>query len=152
MCINHPKCLKKHKKSAAKDKPKPEAKPKSKAEKEAKPSKESSSKMIQKKGKSSKAKSIKKLTVKRTNKPKHSGVAKKRQQNHFLANAVKIYDDILMIAARKGANSLWPEEDFRHDFKQSKGKASVYGLPDGSILIKGKKKLWKNFNYKRGDI
>ncbi len=61
--------------------------------------------------------------------------------------AVKIYDNVLAIEAQKGHSSMWPGEEFRHDFKKSKGKACVYGLPDGSLLIKGKKRLWKNFNY-----
>ena len=58
---------------------------------------------------------------------------------------VKIYDNITAIEARKGHDSFCPGEIFRHDFKRSRGKASIYGLPDGSLLIKGKKKLWKNF-------
>ncbi len=58
----------------------------------------------------------------------------------------KIYDNILAIEARKGKDSHWPEESFRHDF--SKDKTSVYGLKDGSLLIKGNKPLWKNFNYR----
>ncbi|HDK42883.1 MAG TPA: hypothetical protein ENG87_05870 [Candidatus Pacearchaeota archaeon] len=68
------------------------------------------------------------------------------------SNPVKIYDDILSIEAVKGNNSLWSNENFRHDFRDEKGKAAVYGLPDGSILIKGKKKLWKNFDYDKEDI
>jgi hypothetical protein len=60
---------------------------------------------------------------------------------------VRIYDNIIAIEARKGNDSLWTGENFRHEFKTSKGKASVYGLRDGSILIKGKKRLWKNFKY-----
>lgn len=61
--------------------------------------------------------------------------------------AVRIYDNILSIEAEKGNDSLWPGELFRHDFKAKKGKAAIYGLPDGSILIKGNKRLWKRFNY-----
>jgi len=63
------------------------------------------------------------------------------------AGARKIYDDVLAVEARKGRGSLFPGELFRHDFKSKKGKASIYGLPDGSLLIKGRKKLWKEFNY-----
>lgn len=61
--------------------------------------------------------------------------------------AVKIYDKIEAIEAQKGKGSLWPDEYFRHDFKKDKTQASVYGMPDGSLMIKGKKPLWKNFNY-----
>jgi len=58
---------------------------------------------------------------------------------------VLIYDNILAIEAQKGADSSFPDEKFRHDFR---GKnAAVYGLPDGSLIIKGKKRLWKNFTY-----
>ena len=68
------------------------------------------------------------------------------------APAVEIYDTILAIEAIKGGGSLWPKEKFRHDFEK-KSKARVYGLPDGSLLIKSQKgkKLWKNFNgYQEG--
>ncbi len=68
-------------------------------------------------------------------------------------DGVMIYDTILAIEARKGKNSLWPKENFRHEFKNS-SKAAVYGLPDGSILIKSQKgkKLWKVFNYGDEDL
>lgn len=62
--------------------------------------------------------------------------------------ATEIYSDILAIEAKKGKNSLWPGERFRHSFS-SKSKAKIYGLNDGSLLIKSQnnKKLWKDFNY-----
>jgi hypothetical protein len=66
--------------------------------------------------------------------------------------AVEIYDTILAIEAKKGKKSLWPNEKFRHDFKTS-SRAKVYGLPDGSLLIKSAtgKRLWKKFKgYKKG--
>jgi len=58
----------------------------------------------------------------------------------------EIYDNILAIEAKKGKNSLWPNEKFRHDFK---GGATVDGLPDGSLHIRSKKgkRLWKNIDY-----
>jgi len=62
----------------------------------------------------------------------------------------EIYGSVLAIEARKGKNSLWPRENFRHDFS-AKG-AKVYGLKDGSLLIKGRKRLWKKFSYRREDI
>lgn len=63
----------------------------------------------------------------------------------------KIYDDVLAIIAQKGDESLWPGKEFVHDFEINKGKASIYGLPDGSLLIQGDKRLWKKINYQKGD-
>lgn len=66
--------------------------------------------------------------------------------------ATEIYDTILAIEARKGNKSLWPKQDFRHEFKSS-SKAKIYGLSDGSLLIKSTngKHLWKNFDgYREG--
>jgi len=60
--------------------------------------------------------------------------------------AVEIYDRILEIRAQKGPQSLWAGELFKHPFTS---KAKVYGLPDGSILIKSTcgKDLWQQFDY-----
>jgi hypothetical protein len=76
-----------------------------------------------------------------------TGKVVKNPRYNSLKNAVKIYDNILAIEAKKGKDSLFPNENFRHDFSKIKGKASVYGMPDGSLVIKGKKRLWKRFNY-----
>ena len=62
-------------------------------------------------------------------------------------DGVELYGQVLAIEARKGSRSLWPRENFRHDFS-ARHKAKVYGLEDGSILIRGPKPLWKNFSYK----
>ncbi len=66
---------------------------------------------------------------------------------------ILIYDTILAIEAKKGSKSLWPKENFRHEFKNS-NKAAVIGLKDGSILIKSQngKHLWKVFNYGPEDL
>lgn len=60
-------------------------------------------------------------------------------------NAVLIYDDIEEIRARKGRMSNWPREYFKHEFKIRGSK--IYGLPDGSLLVVGKKPLWDMFEY-----
>jgi len=60
------------------------------------------------------------------------------------AGATEIYGKIIAIEAQKGPNSTFPKENFRHEFKPG---SKIFGLPDGSILIKGKKKLWKKFKY-----
>lgn len=62
---------------------------------------------------------------------------------------VKIYDKICAIEAQKGKDSLFPNEYFRHDFKKDRTHGEIYGLPDGSLLIKSKKgkRLWKIFKY-----
>jgi hypothetical protein len=57
-----------------------------------------------------------------------------------------IYDNVLAIEAQKGSESHFPKERFRHDFGGAT-KARVIGLPDGSLLIKSKKRLWKEFDY-----
>jgi hypothetical protein len=62
--------------------------------------------------------------------------------------AVKIYDHCLEIKAQKGEDSLWPGELFVHKFSK-KSKASIYGLPNGDILIRSQvgKRLHKKFRY-----
>lgn len=58
----------------------------------------------------------------------------------------EIYSEILAIEAVKGSHGEFPNEKFRHDFKDG-GK--IIGLPNGDLLIKHKKghKQWKNFDY-----
>ena len=68
--------------------------------------------------------------------------------HNLLKDATKIYDKILAIEAKKGKDSLWPNELFRHDFKE-RSHGEIWGLKDGALLIVSKsgKRLWKNFNY-----
>lgn len=76
---------------------------------------------------------------------------KPRLRRNPVDRPIEIYGDILAIEAIKGNKSLWPNEKFRHDFKSG---SKIYGLPDGSILIKSTngKKLWKMFDYTEEDL
>lgn len=62
---------------------------------------------------------------------------------------VLIYSILLAIEAEKGNKneSNWPGEKFRHDFSR-RTKAQVYGLPNGDLLIRGTKPLWRMCRYK----
>lgn len=77
--------------------------------------------------------------TRRTKKGRKSSVDTKRKN----PRPVEIYDRILRIEAQKGDNSLYPKEEFFHEFTGKNAKAKVLGLPDGSLLIKGRKPLWK---------
>jgi hypothetical protein len=71
---------------------------------------------------------------------------RKSKQEDLPKGATEIYKNILAIEARKGENSEFPNEEFRHDFSRG---AKVYGLKNGSILIKSDtgKRLWGEFGY-----
>lgn len=60
-----------------------------------------------------------------------------------------IYDKVLTIQAQKGKGSHWPNEKFEHKFTSG---AKIYGLSDGSLLIKGKKPLWSKKRYSEKNI
>jgi hypothetical protein len=62
--------------------------------------------------------------------------------------AVLIYETALEIRAKKGKESLFPKDYFKHSFKKS-SKVKIWGLPNGDVLIKSDigKRLWDYFNY-----
>jgi len=81
---------------------------------------------------------------------------------------VEVYDDIHAIEARKGKNSYWPGENFRHDF--TKRKTPILGVdrsatlelsggrrvrvPAGSLLVPAKKgrRLFKQIHYRDDEV
>lgn len=80
---------------------------------------------------------------------KKAGVLSKRAQKKFFHNPKRLaligerclameYRDVGK-ARREGFKN--PRVPWRHDFRG--GSAKVFGLPDGSVLVKGKKRLWK---------
>lgn len=58
--------------------------------------------------------------------------------------AVRIYSDIIEIRAKKGKDSLYPGQLFKHAFKKG---SEILGNPDGSLTIRNKKgkRLWRKF-------
>lgn len=79
---------------------------------------------------------------------------KRRIKHNPPPGAVEIYDKVIAIQAQKSKKSLWPKERFEHSFQKDKTSASIYGLPNGDLLIHSKKgkRLWKKFQYKPEDI
>ena len=77
---------------------------------------------------------------------KESALISKMLHQNPRSSLTKIYDNVLAIEAQKGKDSLWPKELFKHKFKSG---SHIYGLEDGSILIKSSKgkRLWKNIDY-----
>ena len=74
--------------------------------------------------------------------PYHRKKKSTRRTGRLFSNApVEIYDKVLKIEAQKGSKSKYPGEKFYHNFK-GKTKAKIFGLADGSLLIKGAKRLW----------
>jgi len=71
---------------------------------------------------------------------------KKKYKVNPPSGAVKIYENAIQIKAEKHVDSLWPKELFKHDFKKG-SNVSVYGLPNGCILLIGNQPLWKWFGY-----
>lgn len=61
---------------------------------------------------------------------------------------VEIYACLKYIVAWKGKKSNFPGQLFRHKFSRHT-KARVLGLPNGDLLITGKKNLWNDFYYKK---
>ena len=88
-----------------------------------------------------------KLLKRLLKKNKYAGIRRRNPP----VGAVEIYDTIEAIEASKSINSNFPLDKFRHDFKGSTG-AKVFGLKDGSLLIKGKKRLWKTIKYEEDEL
>ena len=78
------------------------------------------------------------------------GFKRKGKQMDLPIGAVEIYEKVCAIEAVKGEDSEFPNEQFRHNFEEG---ARLYGLKDGSILIKSEdgKRLWGEFEYDIGE-
>ena len=65
----------------------------------------------------------------------------------------EIYAEVEQIWAKKGTNSLWPRQPFKHKFERGVKlfgvkKSGSYQLKEGDILMRSRKgKLWKDFSY-----
>jgi hypothetical protein len=77
---------------------------------------------------------------------KFSRLPEKIKHNPVYNKPVEIYDDILKIEAVKGSQSHWKNQPFTHSFGKNT-RAKIYGMPDGSLRIKSKKRLWANKRY-----
>jgi len=70
---------------------------------------------------------------------------KRKLRKNPANGSTEIYGEILAIEAVKGDHGEFPNEKFRHDFKNG-GK--IIGLDNGDLLVKAEDgKLWDTFNY-----
>ena len=83
-------------------------------------------------------------------------VSRRKRKSQQAARLVEIYENIERIYARKGKDSLWPNQPFVHTFKKGAavlgvGKGGTYKLREGDVVIRSRhgKRLWKLFNYDR---
>jgi hypothetical protein len=60
------------------------------------------------------------------------------RNRHTNPKEVRIYQDITRIEGTKGKESIYPGEKFFHNFK--KPFPEMIGLPDGSLLIRPKRR------------
>lgn len=61
-------------------------------------------------------------------------------QRNAPRGGVVIYDRLVELRAVKGRRSHYPRQPFKHRFTSA---AKVIGLPDGSVLLRGPRPLWK---------
>ena len=68
------------------------------------------------------------------------------REDDFPPGTKEIYNRLLTIEVKTGPESIFPNEYLGHKFPKG---VKVYGLKDGSILIKSKngKRLWDEFDY-----
>lgn len=73
----------------------------------------------------------------------NSARARKRSAPLLKLGMLPVIGDRVLTIDYQGGEGKDPASKWTHDF--SKVKAKVYGLPDGSLLIKGAKRLWRMF-------
>ena len=76
----------------------------------------------------------------------------KNKNQNTRGRPVLIYDEITSIdAVKSSAPHRRLNGSYVHTFSRST-PAKIYGLNDGSLLIRGTKPLWKKFSYKRSEL
>lgn len=83
------------------------------------------------------------LKAARARRRRNSERARKRAAPLVKLGSLPVIGDKVLKIDYEGGQGKDPRSAWTHDF--TKARAKVYGLPDGSLLIKGAKRLWRMF-------